>query len=99
MLRWSHCFYLAIARLQPARLALVRSRALISDRCQKRDASKAQENGTADRSPELKIGHQVRRAGKPHKLALVACMRRFIVILNAMLHTRQRWGLQQTTAA
>jgi transposase len=30
-------------------------------------------------------------AGKPKKLALVACMRKLLTILNAMLHTRQRW--------
>lgn len=51
-------------------------------------------------NPTLKTAYdRMRLAGKPHKLALVACMRRLIVTLNAMLHTRQRWGLQQTTAA
>jgi transposase len=30
-------------------------------------------------------------AGKPKKVALTACMRKLLTILNAMLHTRTRW--------
>lgn len=30
-------------------------------------------------------------AGKPHKVALVACMRKLLTILNAMLRTRTHW--------
>lgn len=30
--------------------------------------------------------------GKPHKVALVACMRKLLVILNAMMRTRQHWN-------
>ena len=30
-------------------------------------------------------------AGKPKKLALVACMRKLLVILNAMLQQRSSW--------
>jgi len=31
------------------------------------------------------------RAGKPAKVALVACMRKLLTILNAMIHSRRRW--------
>jgi transposase len=34
---------------------------------------------------------RLRAIGKPAKLALVACMRRLITILNAMVKTQQRW--------
>lgn len=34
---------------------------------------------------------RLRAAGKPAKVALVACMRKLLVILNAMLHTGTRW--------
>jgi transposase len=30
-------------------------------------------------------------AGKPKKLALVACMRKLLTILNTMIRTAQRW--------
>ncbi|MHB1073469.1 MAG: IS110 family RNA-guided transposase [Gemmatimonadaceae bacterium] len=30
-------------------------------------------------------------AGKPHKVALVACMRKLLTILNAMLHQQRAW--------
>jgi transposase len=30
-------------------------------------------------------------AGKPKKLALVACMRKLLTILNAMVRSGQRW--------
>ena len=32
------------------------------------------------------------RGGKPKKVALVACMRKLLVILNAMLKHRSSWG-------
>lgn len=35
-------------------------------------------------------------AGKPKKLALVACMRRLLVVLNAMVKTKTRWQAQIT---
>jgi transposase len=38
-------------------------------------------------------------AGKPKKLALVACMRKLLTILNVMIRTAQRWTLATTTAA
>lgn len=51
-------------------------------------------------NPVLKDAYdRMRQAGKPPKLALVACMRRLIVTLNAMLQTGQPWALPQTTAA
>jgi transposase len=31
-------------------------------------------------------------AGKPKKVALVACMRKLLVILNALLRDRTPWG-------
>lgn len=36
-------------------------------------------------------------AGKPKKLALVACMRKLLVILNAILHTGTPWSPELTT--
>ncbi len=36
-------------------------------------------------------------AGKPKKVALVACMRKLLVILNAISKTRQPW--QETAPA
>lgn len=51
-------------------------------------------------NPVLKEAYdRLRKAGKPPKVALVACMRRLIVTLNAMLHTRQSWALPQNTVA
>jgi transposase len=34
---------------------------------------------------------RLRRAGKPTKLALTACMRKLVVTLNAMLRTNTAW--------
>jgi transposase len=34
---------------------------------------------------------RLRQAGKLKKVALVACMRKLLVILNAILRTRQPW--------
>jgi transposase len=51
-------------------------------------------------NPALKEAYErLRQAGKPPKLALVACMRRLIITLNAILHSRQPWALPPTTAA
>jgi transposase len=38
-------------------------------------------------------------AHKPKKLALVACMRKLLVVLNAMLKTHTRWQASQPTTA
>jgi transposase len=37
------------------------------------------------------------QAGKPYKLAMTACMRKLLTILNAMLKTQQPWRLVQPT--
>lgn len=44
--------------------------------------------------------HRLCAAGKPKKVALTACMRKLLVILNSMLKHRTRWGPpnMQTTA-
>jgi len=36
-------------------------------------------------------------AGKPKKLALVACMRKLLTILNTMIRTGQRWSIDQSS--
>jgi transposase len=36
-------------------------------------------------------------AGKPKKLALVACMRKLLTILNVMVRTAQPWSPDATT--
>ena len=33
-------------------------------------------------------------SGKPKKVAIVACMRKLLVVLNAMLKTKTRWQAQ-----
>ncbi|HEV8644225.1 MAG TPA: IS110 family transposase, partial [Burkholderiales bacterium] len=33
-----------------------------------------------------------RAAGKPAKVAIVACMRKILIILNAMVRTHSRWN-------
>jgi len=38
-------------------------------------------------------------AGKPKKLALVACMRKLLTILNTMVRTRQRWCADYSAGA
>jgi transposase len=44
-------------------------------------------------NPVLKAFHgRLRAAGKPHKLALVACMRKLLTMLNAMLKHRTPWS-------
>lgn len=40
---------------------------------------------------------QLRLAGKPAKVAITACMRRLITILNAMMKTQQPWRAPLTT--
>jgi transposase len=34
---------------------------------------------------------RLRAAGKPFKVAITACMRKLLIILNTMLKTRTRW--------
>jgi transposase len=38
-------------------------------------------------------------AGKPKKLALVACMRKLLTILNTMVRTQQRWSADHVSGA
>jgi len=53
--------------------------------------------GAATRyNPVLKAFYQRRLAkGKPAKVALVACMRKLIVILNTMIARRQKWDTRR----
>ena len=49
------------------------------------------------RNPVLQAFYQrLRAAGKPAKVALVACMRKLLTILNAMLHHGTRWQTATT---
>jgi transposase len=38
-------------------------------------------------------------AGKPNKVALTACMRKLLTILNAMARTGERWNVEKTAVA
>jgi len=43
-------------------------------------------------NPQIRAFYQrLRQAGKPTKVALVACMRKLLIILNAMMRTKTRW--------
>ena len=43
-------------------------------------------------NPDIRAAYdRLRATGKPAKIAIVACMRRLIIILNAMIKTRQPW--------
>jgi transposase len=35
---------------------------------------------------------RLRRAGKPFKVAITACMRKLLTTLNAMIHNSTRWN-------
>lgn len=51
-------------------------------------------------NPVLRATYQrLCAAGKPKKVALVACMRRLLVILNQLLKTQQRWRATSPTTA
>lgn len=44
-------------------------------------------------NPVLKVFYQrLRAAGKPAKVALVACMRKLLIIINSMIRHRQPWS-------
>jgi transposase len=44
-------------------------------------------------NPVIKKFYQrLRDAGKLHKVAMTACMRKLLVILNTMIKNRTRWG-------
>lgn len=52
------------------------------------------------RNPVIREFYQrLRQAGKPAKVALTACMRKILVILNAMLKNRTYWNPQMPLAA
>ena len=38
--------------------------------------------------------HRLRAQGKPYKVAITACMRKLLLILNAIVKTKQLWGTQ-----
>jgi len=43
-------------------------------------------------SPDLRAFYlRLKRAGKPEKVAITACMRKLLVILNTMLKTNTLW--------
>ena len=51
-------------------------------------------------NPVIRVFYQrLLAAGKPKKLALTACMRKLLVILNAMLKNRLHWNQQLPLAA
>lgn len=48
-------------------------------------------------NPTVKEWYQrLQAAGKPKKVALVACMRKLLIVLNQMLKTRTRWQARMT---
>ncbi len=50
-------------------------------------------------NPVVKAWYQrLLAAGKPKKVALVACMRKLLVVLNAMMKTKTRWQPETATA-
>jgi transposase len=50
-------------------------------------------------NPVLKVFYQrLRQAGKPAKVALVACMRKLLVILNTMVREHQSWSPRMASA-
>ena len=50
-------------------------------------------------NPRLKVTYQeLRGRGKPHKVAVIACARKLLVILNAILRTQQPWNPDLTRA-
>jgi len=52
------------------------------------------------RNPAIRTFYQrLLSAGKPKKLALVACMRKLLTILNTMVRTGEYWTIDHTTAA
>jgi len=54
----------------------------------------------ARHNPVLRTFYQrLRQAGKPSKVALVACMRKLLVILNTMLKQQRPWSPQFTHSA
>jgi transposase len=43
--------------------------------------------------PKLKAFYErLLKAGKPHKVAIIACMRKLLIILNAMVRDNKAWS-------
>ena len=43
-------------------------------------------------NPVIKaFAHRLRKAGKPYKVMITACMRKLLVILNRMVQTQTHW--------
>ena len=42
--------------------------------------------------PLAETYHRLRATGKPAKVAIVACMRKLVTILNAILRDRKPWA-------
>ena len=54
----------------------------------------------SNHNPRIKVFYQrLLAAGKPKKVALVACMRKLLVILNTMLRTGEYWRAEETVRA
>lgn len=52
------------------------------------------------RNPVLRAFYErLRAAGKPRKVALTACMRKLLVIVNAMVRSHTRWMEHRAVAA
>ena len=55
---------------------------------------------SACRSNEVirEFAHRLKAQGKPHKVVLTACMRKLLVILNTMVHTKTHWTTRLAAA-
>lgn len=44
-------------------------------------------------NPQIKVfAQRLKGAGKPHKVVIVACMRKLLTIMNSMIKNNHRWG-------
>ena len=56
--------------------------------------------GASKRNAVIRAFYQrLLTACKPKKLALVACMRKLLTILNTMIRTGQQWSIDQSSPA
>ncbi len=44
-------------------------------------------------NPALKVFERLKASGKPTKVALIACARKLLTILNAMVRDQTRWAV------
>jgi transposase len=50
-------------------------------------------------NPQIRqMSQRLEAKGKPHKVVIVACMRKLLTILNAMLRNQTRWNPEHSTA-